>query len=226
MGLLAFRTLKFRKASFVATFFAMFLGAAIVMACGGLMETGIRMDAQPQRLTGAPIVVTADQTSDAGALSERGRLDPGLVAAVTDVPGVAEVVPDVSFPAVVVPGGAGAADIDAADGGSTAGHGWTSAALAPYTLDVGAAPTGADEVVLDKALAERADASAGSRVVLAVQGVSRSYLVSGIVSRPGSGGDPAVFVSDDQAHRLTGGRVDSIAVLPEDGASSPPSPPP
>ncbi|MFE5666779.1 FtsX-like permease family protein [Streptomyces niveus] len=218
MGLLAFRTLKFRKASFVATFVAMFLGAAIVMACGGLMETGIRMDAQPQRLSGAPIVVTGQQTSDSGALSERGRVDPALVDTVRGVPGVAKAVPDVSFPAVVVPGGAGASDIGDADGGSTAGHNWASASLAPYTLDSGAAPTGADEVVLDRTLAERADASVGSRVELAVQGVSHSYLVSGVVTRPGPDGDPAVFVSDDRARELTGG-VDNIGVVPEAGAS-------
>lgn len=218
MGLLAFRTLKFRKASFVATFVAMFLGAAIVMACGGLMETGIRMDARPERLTGVPIVVTGEQTSDAGALSERGRLDPGLVDTVRDVPGVAEAVPDVSFPAVVVPGGAGASDIDDADGGPTAGHNWASASLAPYTLDSGNAPKD-DEVVLDKTLAERADASVGSRVELAVRGVSHSYLVSGIATRSGSDADPAVFVSDDRARELTGGGVDNIGVVPAEGAS-------
>ncbi|MFB8351341.1 ABC transporter permease [Streptomyces niveus] len=219
MGLLAFRTLKFRKASFIATFVAMFLGAAIVMACGGLMETGIRMDAQPKRLAAAPIVVTGHQTAGSDALSERGRLDAGLVDTVRSVPGVAKALPDMSFPAVVIPGGSGASDIADADGGSTAGHNWASASLAPYTLADGAAPKGADQVVLDKTLADRADASVGSRVELAVQGVSHSYLVSGIVTRSGSDGDPAVFVSDDLASELTGGSVDNVGVVPGDGAS-------
>ena len=47
---LALRTLRFRLGGFVATFVAVFFGAAIVIACGGLLETGIRTDVPPQRL--------------------------------------------------------------------------------------------------------------------------------------------------------------------------------
>ena len=54
---LALRTLRLRKGGFLATFVAAFLGAVIVSACGGLMETGIRADAPPQRLAAVPIVV-------------------------------------------------------------------------------------------------------------------------------------------------------------------------
>jgi predicted lysophospholipase L1 biosynthesis ABC-type transport system permease subunit len=39
---LALSTLRFRKGGFVASFIVLFFGTAIVMACGGLMETGIR----------------------------------------------------------------------------------------------------------------------------------------------------------------------------------------
>lgn len=39
---IALRTLRFRKAGFAGTFVALFLGAALIMVCGGLMETGIR----------------------------------------------------------------------------------------------------------------------------------------------------------------------------------------
>lgn len=132
MWLLALRTLKFRKTGFIATFVAMLLGAAIVMACGGLMETGVRMAAPPQRLAGVPIVVTGQQTYDSTALTERNRIDPSVLDTVKAVPGVGTAITDLSFPATVVAGG------KAVDAGS-AGHNWTSAGLTPYTLTQGAA---------------------------------------------------------------------------------------
>lgn len=92
---LAVRTLRFRKGAFAAAFIAMVLGAAIVMACGGLMETGIRTSVPPQRLAGADIVVVGDQRYEApgsddesAILSERVRLDDDLVDAIAAVPGV------------------------------------------------------------------------------------------------------------------------------------------
>ncbi|WP_073817689.1 FtsX-like permease family protein [Streptomyces sp. CB02261] len=54
---LALRTLRFRKSGFVASFVALFLGAVIVAACGGLMETGIRASAPPRRADGGHAVV-------------------------------------------------------------------------------------------------------------------------------------------------------------------------
>ncbi|WDT89607.1 ABC transporter permease [Streptomyces sp. SCSIO-PteL053] len=54
---LALRTLRFRKSGFVASFVALFLGAVIVAACGGLMETGIRASAPPPRADGGHAVV-------------------------------------------------------------------------------------------------------------------------------------------------------------------------
>lgn len=59
---LAFRTLRLRKGGFIGTFIAVFFGALIVASCGGLMETGIRSNAEPQRLAAAPILVTGGQT--------------------------------------------------------------------------------------------------------------------------------------------------------------------
>ncbi|MCE0444895.1 hypothetical protein LT493_05235 [Streptomyces tricolor] len=136
MWRLALRTLKFRRTSFVATFLAMFLGAAIVIGCGGLMETGVRMAADPQRLREAPIVVTGEQTHDSTALTERHRIDPGLVGRVAEVRGVRAAVGDVSVPATVLKDGkpvTGKAD--------SYGHGWASARLTPYTLAAGSPPS-------------------------------------------------------------------------------------
>src|SRR5688572_900647 len=94
---LALRTLRYRKGGFVATFVAVALGAAIVMACGGLMETGIRSNIPAERYAAAPIVVAADQSHRwqsgdekvAVPLPERVRLSSDLVPVVAGVPGVA-----------------------------------------------------------------------------------------------------------------------------------------
>ncbi|MGH3878355.1 MAG: FtsX-like permease family protein [Actinophytocola sp.] len=207
----ALRTLRFRKGAFVATFLAMTFGALIVMACGGLMETGIRTDVPAQRLAAAPLVVTGDQTyqlpkqnpddpeedTESGALPERVRLDTGLVAKIESVPGVATAVGDVSFPATL------------AGGEPTTGHGWASAALTPYSLRAGSAP-GPGEVVLDAAGGHRV----GDRVEIVANARTSTFAVSGLTASPDA------FFADADVDRLAGhpGRVDVIGVLPEPGA--------
>ncbi|WP_419996713.1 FtsX-like permease family protein [Streptomyces boninensis] len=94
---LALSTLRFHKGGFLASFIAVFLGAAIVMGCGGLLETGIHAAAKPEGRT-APIVVTGDQryhgTAADEIFPERVRLDGGLAAELAAQPGVASAVPD------------------------------------------------------------------------------------------------------------------------------------
>ncbi|RNL86214.1 ABC transporter permease [Halostreptopolyspora alba] len=93
---LAVRTLRYRKGGFIAAFLTMFLGAAIVMACVGLLETGVRATVPPQQLAGADVVVAGDQSFDHleeydwAVASERVRIDAALVDTVTAVPGVEE----------------------------------------------------------------------------------------------------------------------------------------
>ncbi|MFH9612754.1 FtsX-like permease family protein [Streptomyces pratensis] len=216
MWRLALRTLKFRRTSFVATFLAMFLGAAIVIGCGGLMETGVRMAADPLRLNGAPVVVTGEQSYDGAALTERHRIDPALVGEVARADGVRDAVGDVSFPATVLKDGKALTGEDA-----SYGHGWAGARLTPYTLAAGASPVAGGEVVLDSGLAERAGAGPGSVVEIAVNGDTRRFTVSGVAGQRGdSNPDAALFFSDEQARTLAGGRIDSIGVLPENGADT------
>lgn len=58
---LALRTLRFRRGTFAAALIAMFFAAAILMACGGLIETGIRTAVPPQQLASADAVVAGNQ---------------------------------------------------------------------------------------------------------------------------------------------------------------------
>ncbi|WP_433465037.1 FtsX-like permease family protein [Spirillospora sp. CA-128828] len=217
---LALRTLRFRKGGFAASFAALFLGVVIVTACGGLMETGIRTDAPPRRLAGAPVVVAGDQSyrvpesgdDERVTLPERVRLAPDLVEAVRAVPGVAKAVPDVSFPVTVLAHGHRPLDVDE----RFAGHGWSSASLAPYGLSTGRPPSGPGEAVLDARSAAKAGMAAGATVGLTVRGTPERFRVVGLVA--GRSELPAgVFFSDADIRRIAPGQIDAIAVFPAQG---------
>ncbi|MFJ8860110.1 ABC transporter permease [Streptomyces sp. NPDC102451] len=211
---LALQSLKFRKGRFLASFVALFFGALILMACGALMETGIRSAVPPQRLDAASVVVTGDQGFDHDVLPERVRLDVSDVETVRGVEGVGRALPDVTFPVGALR--------DAEGSGSDAlqGHGWSSAALATAGPASGKAPAGAEQVALDRRAAQRLGVQPGDRLRLAVAGGSREVTVSG-TTEPVDGAASAVYFADDEARRLMGrpDQVDSIAVVPAPGTS-------
>ncbi|WP_158895867.1 FtsX-like permease family protein [Amycolatopsis anabasis] len=226
---LALSTLRFRKGGFIATFVALFIGTAVVLACGGLMESGVRTAIPPQRLAAAPVVVAGNQTYDLPAvnpgtedeyhetatLAERVRLDAGLANTIAAVPGVAKVVPDVSFPAEI-PGDQGGRTVP----GTQLGHDWATAELAPYALREGRAPERPGEVVLDEAIAGRTGARPGSELPIAVRGGVRNFQVAGIASAGRPMATDAVFFSAADARVLATkpGQVDAFGVLPAPGA--------
>ncbi|MGP4025824.1 FtsX-like permease family protein [Actinomadura sp. 3N407] len=221
---LALRTLRFRKGGFAASFAALFLGVVIVTACGGLMESGIRTEVRPERLAAAPVVVAGEQSyrvpksgdAERVTLPERVHLDPGLVTAAQAVPGVAEVVPDVSFPVAVLPPGGGAPlPLDE----RPAGHAWSSAPLAPYTLSAGRAPGAEGEAVLDTRLAASADAKPGDTIDLMVSGAVGRFRVVGL-ARGRSALPPGVFFSDPDVQRIAPQRIDALGVFPAQGTGA------
>ncbi|SMQ18917.1 putative ABC transport system permease protein [Streptomyces sp. Ag82_O1-12] len=212
---LALRSLKFHKGGFVASFIALFFGATIVIACGGLLETGVRGLAEPQRLRAAPIVLTGDQgyPESNKVFRERVRLSTADVSKAAAVPGVQAAVPDLSIPAVLAPAG-GKGTVPAT------GHGWDSARLGSYRLVQGGAPEAAGQVVLDARLAARTGAKAGDRVTLGLDGTLATYRVTGLVSGPGEAG--TLFLADGDAarHAPQQDKVDSIGILTRPGADT------
>ena len=230
MWRLAVATLRFRRTGLAATFLAMALGTAIVLACGGLMETGIRIAVPPQRLAAAAVVVTGDQAyrlpradpadpeedTESATMVERVRVDAGLVATIRAVPGVTKAVGMVSFPTAVLTDGR-----PVAEAAGSQGHDWASAALTPSALRTGTPPARPGEVVPDDTLARRSNAKVGARIRVATGGTTGTYRVTGVATSAGhrATAPPALFFFAPDAQRLAGhpGRVDAIGVLAAPG---------
>ncbi|MFF0263965.1 FtsX-like permease family protein [Kribbella sp. NPDC004536] len=228
---LAVTTLRYRTAAFLAIFVAVLLGGALLSAAGGLLETGLRLNAPPQRLAAAPIVITGDPAyhppdgSGSAAFPERHRVDPSLTTKLTNTPGVQKAVSDSSFPAVLpLPaggtggrGGTGSAPDPSSAGsagsaGVLAGHAWGAAELTPYRLTAGHAPR-SGQVVLDERLAGAS--KPGERVTVVVGGEPRTYVLAGVAVARQRVDVPAVFFADVDVP----GGVDAIGVFPADGTS-------
>ncbi|MET7276628.1 FtsX-like permease family protein [Kribbella sp. NPDC005582] len=219
---LALTTLRHRTAAFLAIFVALFLGSALLAAAGGLLETGLRLNAPPQRLAAAPVIVSGDPAyhppngSGSAAFPERHLVDADLAAKLASTPGVEKVIADRSFPAVVLqtngagrPVGAGVGTA-AAGGDALIGHGWASAPLTPYSLTAGRAPQ-PGHVVLDERLA--GSAKPGDRVNVMVRGVPREYTVAGIAAAQRTVDVPSIFFADSEAEQLAPA-PDAIGVWP------------
>ena len=157
----AFQGLRGRKGPFVGAFLALAVAAALVMACGTLLQAGVQSKSPVERYSAAPIVVAGDQneTVNAGTdaedsipLFERARVSSSLVPRLAAVAGVRHAIGDVTVPAALL-GSRGA--VDGPTGHPNAVHPWETAALTPYTLRSGRAPKAADELVIDAGLARR-----------------------------------------------------------------------
>ncbi|MGW1106196.1 ABC transporter permease [Streptomyces sp. NPDC002540] len=201
---LARAAVRFKPASFAGTFVALLLAAAIVSACGILLETGVRASVPAERYAKAPVVVAADQQAHMTVGSGEGKYDaatpvPGtarlpesLVGKVASVPGAAAAIGDVSYPV-------------RQDGTLLTAHGWGSTALTGTRLLTGDAP-GTGEVVVPTG----AGARVGERITLDTPVGVREFRVAGTTATGAT-----VWFTDRQAVQLSGhpGRVDAIAVL-------------
>ncbi|MFI2607409.1 ABC transporter permease [Kitasatospora sp. NPDC018619] len=209
MLLLAWQTVRARKAGFAGAFTALAFALVLTTACGVLLESALRTGRPTERYAAAPVVVGGDtRIPDAGPLT----------AALAGLPGVTAAVPELSFPAAVAT--ADGRVLSGPHGGPSLGHSWSSAGLAPYRLTSGRAPAGPDEVVLDGATAARAGVAAGDTVRLATVEAPRAYTVAGLAAPAAeSTRQSALFFSPAQAAvlaRTTTG-ADAIGLTVQDG---------
>ncbi|MGW1014122.1 FtsX-like permease family protein [Streptomyces termitum] len=198
---LARAAVRFRPSAFAGTLLALLMTAAIVSACGILLETGARASVPPTRYAGAPVVVAADQRIHVRAggdevsyevstrVPERARVDAALLERLAPL---GRAVPDVTFP---VRDGAN---------GTVEAAGWGSTAFTGTRLGHGRAPAAAGEVVLGGPGADR------DRLTLDTPVGEREFRVVGRADAPGA------WFSDTEARALSGhpDALDAIALLP------------
>lgn len=194
MSRTAWRMLTGHPVRAVATFVALLYGAAVLTACGALLESALRYHGIPQYYGASLVVVAAPELStsqgsgqdlsvDSYPLPEGGRVNVGLVPRIAAVPGVLQVVADMTIPAQIIAaattGTAGSAAVAAASG-----HPWAAATLTPFTLQTGKPPTSADDVVLDAALAQATRIQTGQRAQLILPDGVHTFTVTGTVRGP------------------------------------------
>ncbi|WP_328968212.1 ABC transporter permease [Streptomyces sp. NBC_00239] len=235
----ALKTVRHRTAGFLGAFVALLCAAALITACGTLLETGLRGRIATERYAAAPLVVSADQNvhrttvkrkkgktkvkHKAKPVAERAWLPAGTLEKVRAVPGVGRAVPEVTFQAAPLTTGTGRPAA-----GKAYGHAWESAALTPFTLAEGRAPRSAAEVVVDHALAARAALRPGSRLTVLATAEPRTYTVTGIARAERAPGgalahQESLFFSTAEARRLSGrpaGSYTAIGVLPRPGTTT------
>src|SRR5690348_6062774 len=148
----AFQGLRGRKGPFVGAFVALAIAAALVMACGTLLQAGLSSKSPVERYAGAPIVVSGDQNAqinvgtdneDSVPLYERVRIPATLAAKLRALPGVRAAIADIGVTAAIRgPHGF----VEGPGGHPSALHPWETAALTPYRLERGHAPRRSGEV--------------------------------------------------------------------------------
>ncbi|MEV6281459.1 FtsX-like permease family protein [Kribbella sp. NPDC051770] len=214
---LAVRTLRFRKGGFVATFVAVVFGTAIVLACGGLMETGIRSNVPATRFATADLVVTGPDShlrpgrEDATPLTEQTGVAADLAPKLRAIPGVKEVIGDLSFATPIQLTAPSSRPTGADTFLPAEGHSWASARLTPYKLTSGAPPTRPNDVVVDTSTARSANLRVGSKITLLTNGAPTTYTVRGLADGPAG----HTFFSSPEAPRLanTPGTFASLALI-------------
>src|SRR4051812_13189466 len=222
MFAIAIQGLRGRKGPFAGAFIALAVAAALVMACGSLMQAGLEAKSAVERYSGAAIVVAGDQNEhinvggeneDTVPLYERVRVPATLASELAAIPGVQSAVADLAAPAALV-GAHGA--IPGPGGHDTAIHPWDTARLTPYTLAAGRPPSGPREVVVDRSLAARGGLSVGDTAVLASNGPGVRVAVVGIARTSAAAKRQGVLFADRATvERLAAvpGQADAIGVV-------------
>jgi putative ABC transport system permease protein len=228
----AWRMLTQHPMRAVATFVALLYGAAVLAACGVLLESALRYHGVAQNYGASVVVVAAtdlaiaqgsgeDLSVDSYPLPEGGRVNAALAGRIAAVPGVRRVMPDVTVPVQLTARTPGGTNGNATAAWTASGHPWSAAALAPFTLQAGVPPTSAGDVVLDAALARATGTRPGQAVRLVVPDGVHTFTVTGIARGPAAAGEPVVFFTDARAEALAGhpGTTSVLGVIADRGVN-------
>ncbi|WNO67541.1 FtsX-like permease family protein [Streptomyces sp. NBC_01544] len=230
----ALRTIRDRKSGFLGALLALMCAAALITACGTLLETGLRGRIATERYAGAPLVVSADQNvhrttvkhksngetkakHKAKPVVERAWLPAATADRIRPLEGVRKVIPELTFLAEPV-----TEPVTEPVDRPSYGHSWASASITPFTLTTGRAPATADDIVIDRGFAERVGLKPGDRLTVQSTGTPRPYRISGIAAPAGRGElqqQTSLFFLAAEAERLAArpGQVTALGVLPAPG---------
>jgi len=207
---LVLSTVRTRWKALAGAFVTLLVAAAVVTACGLLMESGLRAGVPTERYAAAAVVIGGQQQVPGGdadeIFPERVGVPAELVDQVGALPGVRSAIADRSFPVALGPAG----------DGLVTGHPWASAALTPFALRMGQ-PPGRGEVVLDPSAARQAGAEVGTTLAVTSRAGTERYSVVGLAATP-DGREPqqaTVFFSPEDSDRLMArpGLVTAIGVI-------------
>lgn len=139
VGPRSFASLRERPVTFAGSFVALCLGVAILTMSALVLLSG--GSGVPERFAGTPLVVQSGQGSaGSGVFLEKYPFSPEradeLKRELAALPGVSRAIPDHAFYAQALIDGKPAGEQTKGD---RLGHGWSSAALAPYRLAAGQA---------------------------------------------------------------------------------------
>ncbi|MFC9086249.1 FtsX-like permease family protein [Nocardiopsis dassonvillei] len=208
---IAWRMLRRQSGTLAGALIMTVVGAALLTAFIIVQDSVSQARAPVERFAEAEVVAAGDA----------GVFPPVTVREVEGVPGVAEVVSELTFPVQVLTED-GIPVVDQVETASF-GHAWSSARLTPFEIVEGTEPGSRGEVVLDASLAQAAAAGVGDAVRVEVGGTVHELRVSGIAAASVGNFDHqhAVFLTPDEATEVADrghGRVDSMGVLLEPGA--------
>ena len=217
-----------RKRRLALTVISIVLGVGFV--AGTFVLTDTMNKAFDQLFTdaaaGSDVVVRAEQAfapsatgPGSGAIEERDPIPDTLLPTVEAVPGVASASGDVSGSAQVVDPATG--DPIGGVGPPTIGTNWTDT-NPTVQIREGAAPSAADDVVIDAATATRYDLTVGQDVKILFQGPPEEFTISGILGfgdADNLGGATLAAFTLPTAQRVLDkeGEFDSISVLGDQG---------
>jgi putative ABC transport system permease protein len=220
------RGLLAHKLRLVTTAIAIVLGVAfmsgtlVLTATIGSTFDGLFADIN----AGTDVVVRSTDVVDSGFGEQRGTVDESVLSTVEGVDGVQAAAGDVNGYAQYV-NDAGKAVGNPNAGAPTLGFAWTDVPeLSAVNLAEGSAPSGPDEVVVDKATADKEGFAVGDPVTVLTATGSHQFTVSGIV-RFGEVDSPlgatlAVFeLPTAQAVLGLPGRLSQIGAVGEQGIS-------
>ncbi|MGW9027617.1 FtsX-like permease family protein [Streptomyces sp. NPDC055722] len=223
---LAARTLRYRTGSFLGTFIALLLGAAVVSACGTLLESGLRATVAPQRYAAADVIVAGarqvavpvetlngKRRADRKALTERAAIDPALPARIARIEGVQMVITDEGVPVQVWARNAGL--VTGSNGAAPTGHNWSSTRLGGLRLVAGRKPTRSEDVALDVTSARRAHIRPGDRIsVLSAAGAQTKKVTAVLAQEDGAPlREASVFFPDGHLPAVPSPRTQALGVF-------------